>query len=56
MVKTYKCPHCGEFDHECTLEDKELKECPKCHSKVTRVFKPFHYDFKTDGFAGRGFA
>lgn len=55
MVKTYNCPIDGEFDHECNITDDELKECPKCHSEVTRVFKTANYSWKCDGFAGRGF-
>jgi hypothetical protein len=68
MVKTYKCPVHGEFEHECNMGDGELMTCPKgyihnnrmenlelhCNKPVTRVFKPTHYSWKCDGFAGKG--
>ena len=54
ITKTYKCPNHGEFDVEMNINDEELKICPQCGNKVTRVFKPIHY---TDcvGFAGRSY-
>ena len=27
IIKTYKCPIHGEFDHEMDIGDEELKEC-----------------------------
>jgi len=56
MVKTYTCPKCLEFEHECNIKDNELTLCPKCQSTVTRVFKAIHYSWKTGGFAGKGHA
>lgn len=55
MVKTYKCPACGEFEHECSITDAELDTCTYCGEKVKRVYKAPHYSFKCSGFAGRGF-
>lgn len=55
VTKTYECPSCGEIEHQCSINENELKKCPKCNGKVKRIFKPAHYIFKCDGFAGRGF-
>ena len=56
MIKTYECPSCGEFEHECRITDKELKTCNTCNQLVKRVFKTSHYSFKCDGFCGSGHA
>ena len=63
IIKTYRCPLHGEFDHECNIGDEKLKECPKldfngeyprhCGKEVQRVFKALNYSDSV-GFYGKG--
>jgi len=67
VTKTYKCPVHGEFDHDCSVNDGELKTCPKktkcempnhsieykaCNMPVIRVYKKLTY-MDAEGFCGK---
>ena len=53
VTKSYKCPSCGQIDHECDMNAEALKKCPVCKSKITRIFKSVTYT-DCDGFYGKG--
>ena len=53
MEYTYKCQKCGEFQVECKITEKAIKECPKCGQPVTRVYKPAAVIWKCSGAFGK---
>lgn len=53
MIKTYKCPNCGEFDIDRKLSEGELKNCNQCGEEVKRVWAPTPSIWKTSGAFGK---
>lgn len=39
MQYTFKCPKCGEFNLDLSLQDKQPTHCKICNSKIKRIFK-----------------
>lgn len=50
---TFECENCGRFDIKLSVAERELKECPTCQGKVSRIFKPNRnfYSFRGNWFA-----
>lgn len=47
----YRCKNCGKFEVKQKISDEALKECPSCHSPVTRIIsKGVGIVFKGPGF------
>ena len=34
----YECPNCGVIEHYKSMNDPDIEECPKCNSKVKRLY------------------
>lgn len=56
MIKSYKCPSCGEFDVDLKLAEGELENCPTCNERVKRVWSATPSIWKTSGAFGKSTA
>ena len=49
LIAEYKCPKCGKIEE---LSKEPLLKCPRCGSKLKRIYSPTNLKFKGKGFYG----
>lgn len=48
-IYEYECPRCGHFEQMRKISDPELKRCPTCKGKVSKLISNSSFQLKGSG-------